>query len=74
MLCPLLAPRVETNATQWLPRRVRCQMSGEVPSPINPPPGCVFHPRCSLAVEGCKQQVPDLRNTVADHFVACTEV
>jgi len=64
---PVPDPEVEKH-------REHSIMSGEVPSPINPPPGCVFHPRCSLAVEGCKQQVPDLRNTVADHFVACTEV
>ena len=36
-------------------------VQGEVPSPINPPPGCVFHPRCPLAVESCKQVRPELR-------------
>ena len=34
---------------------------GEVPSPINPPSGCVFHPRCPMAVESCKQARPELR-------------
>jgi oligopeptide transport system ATP-binding protein len=48
-------------------------VKGEVPSPIDPPPGCVFHPRCPLAVEGCKAQVPQLRELRPGHWVACTE-
>ncbi|MFQ5938044.1 MAG: ABC transporter ATP-binding protein, partial [Acidiferrobacterales bacterium] len=36
-------------------------LTGEVPSPINPPSGCVFHPRCPLAVESCHREVPALR-------------
>jgi oligopeptide transport system ATP-binding protein len=47
---------------------------GEVPSPINPPSGCVFHPRCPLAVEGCKQVRPELRELCPGHWVACSEV
>jgi oligopeptide transport system ATP-binding protein len=47
---------------------------GEVPSPINPPPGCVFHPRCPIAVSECKQVRPDLRELYAGHWVACSEV
>ena len=47
---------------------------GEVPSPINPPPGCVFHPRCPLAVESCKQARPELRELRPGHWVACSEV
>jgi oligopeptide transport system ATP-binding protein len=46
---------------------------GEVPSPINPPSGCVFHPRCAIAVEGCKQARPELRELRPGHFVACSE-
>jgi oligopeptide transport system ATP-binding protein len=49
-------------------------IQGEVPSPMNPPPGCVFHPRCTLAVDGCRQAVPELREVRPGHWVACTEV
>ena len=49
-------------------------MTGEVPSPINPPSGCVFHPRCSLAVESCKSDIPVLEDKRAGHFVGCTQV
>jgi len=49
-------------------------VQGEVPSPINPPSGCVFHPRCSIAVEGCKQARPELRELRPGHFVACSQV
>ena len=49
-------------------------VKGEVPSPINPPSGCVFHPRCPLAVEGCSKAVPEFREIKPGHWVACTEV
>ncbi len=49
-------------------------VQGEVPSPINPPSGCVFHPRCGIAVEGCKRARPELREIRPGHFVACSEV
>ena len=49
-------------------------MKGEVPSPINPPSGCVFHPRCPLAVDSCKQEVPVLRELKTGHWVACPRV
>jgi oligopeptide transport system ATP-binding protein len=49
-------------------------VQGEVPSPINPPSGCVFHPRCPIAVDGCKQARPELRELRPGHFVACSEV
>ena len=48
-------------------------ITGEVPSPIDPPPGCVFHPRCELVVESCRAAVPGLRDFGADHWAACTE-
>jgi oligopeptide transport system ATP-binding protein len=49
-------------------------VKGEVPSPINPPPGCVFHPRCPIAVESCNRLVPELREVRPQHWVACSEV
>ena len=49
-------------------------VAGEVPSPINPPSGCVFHPRCPIAVERCKQLRPELREVRAGHWAACSEI
>jgi oligopeptide transport system ATP-binding protein len=49
-------------------------VKGEVPSPINPPSGCVFHPRCPLAVAHCKEARPALRELRPGHWVACSEV
>ncbi len=46
-------------------------LGGEVPSPINPPSGCRFHPRCSHAKEICSETEPVLRKVAANHFVAC---
>jgi peptide/nickel transport system ATP-binding protein len=46
-------------------------IKGEVPSPINPPSGCRFHPRCHLAKVICKQEEPQLKEKTAQHFVAC---
>ena len=49
-------------------------VKGEVPSPINPPSGCVFHPRCPIAVESCSRIRPELREVRPGHWVACSEV
>jgi len=49
-------------------------IKGEIPSPINPPSGCVFHPRCPKVVDSCKQQIPEFREVKPGHWVACTEV
>jgi len=52
----------------------RIVLQGDVPSPINPPSGCPFHPRCRFAEARCKTDVPDLkkyRRNGADHFAAC---
>lgn len=47
-------------------------LAGEVPSPINPPPGCAFHPRCPLAREICQQQTPELTPRQGEgHRAAC---
>jgi oligopeptide/dipeptide ABC transporter ATP-binding protein len=64
---PVADPAVEE-------RREHRTLKGEVPSPMNPPAGCVFHPRCVLAVEGCAKAVPALREVKPGHWVACTEV
>src|SRR5580700_3413918 len=48
-------------------------VAGEVPSPINPPSGCVFHPRCPIAVTACKEVRPDLREIRPSHWVACSQ-
>jgi oligopeptide transport system ATP-binding protein len=48
-------------------------LSGEVPSPINPPPGCGFHPRCPIAVETCRRVRPEPRELRPTHWVACSE-
>jgi oligopeptide transport system ATP-binding protein len=52
-------------------RRQRILLKGEPPSPARPPAGCVFHPRCALAVRECSHAVPDLREIRPGHFVAC---
>jgi len=49
-------------------------IKGEVPSPMNPPSGCVFHPRCPMAVDSCRSSVPEFREIASGHYVACTEV
>jgi oligopeptide transport system ATP-binding protein len=48
-------------------------IQGEIPSPINPPSGCVFHPRCPVAVDQCRRVVPEFREVRPGHWVACTE-
>ncbi|MGA7985787.1 MAG: ABC transporter ATP-binding protein [Burkholderiales bacterium] len=54
--------------------RVHRIMQGEVPSPMNPPSGCVFHPRCPLAVDSCKHEMPQPRELRPGHWVACPRV
>jgi oligopeptide/dipeptide ABC transporter ATP-binding protein len=53
--------------------RQRIILSGEVPSPVNPPGGCRFHPRCPIAKEHCSQIVPEWREIQPGHRVACHE-
>lgn len=51
--------------------RRRIILSGEIPSPINPPKGCRFHPRCPVAIDQCKQLQPEWREISPRHWVAC---
>ncbi|QFT88367.1 Oligopeptide transport ATP-binding protein OppF [Bacillus sp. THAF10] len=52
-------------------KRERIVLKGELPSPANPPTGCVFHTRCPAAMDVCKQIVPQFKEVKPDHFVAC---
>ena len=64
---PIPDPAVEAG-------RERTVLGGEVPSPLNPPPGCVFHPRCPIAIDDCRHVVPELREIRPEHRVACIRV
>jgi oligopeptide transport system ATP-binding protein len=52
-------------------RKERMRLGGDVPSPINPPAGCAFHPRCPYAEERCRVEVPRLETGAREHAVAC---
>jgi oligopeptide transport system ATP-binding protein len=52
-------------------QRKRILLTGDVPSPIHPPRGCRFHPRCRLAVDICKNEEPELMDIGGEHWVAC---
>jgi len=61
---PVPSPRVERQ-------RRRIILKGDVPSPANPPPGCVFSTRCPVVLEECSQVEPEYREVRPGHFVAC---
>lgn len=61
---PIPDPEVEAH-------RQVIVLSGEVPSPLNPPPGCVFHPRCPKAFGRCQEEPPAFVDRGNAHFVAC---
>ena len=52
-------------------RRTHLMPKGEIPSPIDPPPGCSFHPRCAFARQSCGEHAPDLVNVGREHLAAC---
>jgi oligopeptide transport system ATP-binding protein len=64
---PIADPRKERA-------RKRTILTGDVPSPINPPAGCRFHTRCPIAMEKCKSETPDWREVSPEHWVACHAV
>jgi oligopeptide transport system ATP-binding protein len=61
---PIPDPKIEA-------KRKRAVVRGEVPSPLNPPSGCVFHPRCPIAVARCSAEIPPLREIRPGHWAAC---
>lgn len=61
---PIADPKV-------LKSRQRILLEGDVPSPINPPPGCRFKARCRYAKDICSQEMPEFKEVAPDHFVAC---
>ncbi len=52
-------------------KRQRTVLKGDVPSPLNPPKGCRFHPRCPVAIEKCSHEEPQFKELLPDHWVAC---
>ena len=55
-------------------KRERIILQGDVPSPVNPPKGCRFHPRCPVAMESCSQSEPPLIEVSPDHWAACWRI
>ena len=58
-------PRLDTRKTQFKP------IVGEIPSPLSPPTGCHFHPRCPHAMARCREQAPALKEVGSGHLSAC---
>jgi oligopeptide transport system ATP-binding protein len=55
-------------------QRNRIVLRGDVPSPMNPPPGCPFHTRCPMAIDVCKTEVPKLREINPGHWASCHRI
>jgi peptide/nickel transport system ATP-binding protein len=59
------APKLEVRKKAFV------AIQGEIPSPLNPPRGCHFHPRCPRAMRRCAEEVPALARVAGDRWVAC---
>jgi len=59
------APKLEVKKISFM------AIQGEIPSPLNPPGGCHFHPRCPHAMPRCQQEQPKLKEIAPQHFSAC---
>jgi oligopeptide transport system ATP-binding protein len=64
---PITDPELERT-------RERIILTGDVPSPLRPPPGCVFNTRCPIVIDECRERVPEWREVATDHWVACHRV
>jgi oligopeptide transport system ATP-binding protein len=64
---PIPNPKIERSKKRMI-------LKGEPPSPANPPSGCVFHPRCPIATDRCRTEVPEFKEYQTGHFVACHHV
>ncbi len=64
---PIPDPTIEAT-------RQRQVLVGDIPSPVNPPSGCVFHTRCPIAIDDCSGDVPELREITPMHWAACIRV
>jgi oligopeptide transport system ATP-binding protein len=64
---PIPDPVIESS-------RERIILTGDVPSPLSPPPGCVFHTRCPIVADECSAVIPELRNVGNEHYVSCIRV
>ncbi len=64
---PITDPEVERA-------RERIILTGDVPTPLRPPPGCVFNTRCPIVIDECRERTPEWREVEAEHWVACHRV
>ena len=64
---PITDPEVERS-------RERIILTGDVPSPVRPPPGCVFNTRCPIVIDECRERIPEWREVEPNHWVACHRV